>query len=480
METAHRCSRGLALAVFALAPLPFGSLDAVWVALWTVLLALSLVTADYSGIRRGHLLPIGIGLATFAVYASVACLQWTVWDGPFAAPIWSEAARLLQTKPHPRISTIATSPLLTLAPAALFVVAALRAFVMATEEGGDRQIARIIGRAAVAYALYSAASLVLAPHALLWRDKEAYLGNLTGTFINRNTAATYFGSAAIIWLLALIRELRIRSSRRMDAVQNLRSLMRQPPRAGVMALGGFLTCYSAVAATGSRAGFLLTTVLVLLAASLSVDWWSLAKRVGLWRAAAAVGALLVLIEIWGGGVAARIDQRGLADQGRLQVYSRVADIVADYPVFGIGLGAFEAFFPSRRPAELGSAGIWVRAHSTPLEMAVEMGLPAAGLVFAVFAGALVALGRSSLTGRRSSVIAAFCVGLLGLLHSSIDFSLQIPGYAVTFAALMAAGLARLDRPSRAEGHRDDRRTEREPRTALSGSERPANSGSPAG
>jgi len=33
------------------------------------------------------------------------------------------------------------------------------------------------------------------------------------------------------------------------------------------------------------------------------------------------------------------------------------------------------------------------------------------------------------------------VAILGLLHSSIDFSLQIPGYGVFFAAITGCGLA---------------------------------------
>jgi hypothetical protein len=51
--------------------------------------------------------------------------------------------------------------------------------------------------------------------------------------------------------------------------------------------------------------------------------------------------------------------------------------------------------------------------------------------------------RGALTRRRDVIIpiAAFAVALLALLHSLIDFTLQIPGYAIVAFALIGAGLS---------------------------------------
>jgi hypothetical protein len=38
-------------------------------------------------------------------------------------------------------------------------------------------------------------------------------------------------------------------------------------------------------------------------------------------------------------------------------------------------------------------------------------------------------------------ISAFAVAVIGILHAMIDFSLQIPGYAIVVFALLGAGLA---------------------------------------
>jgi len=40
---------------------------------------------------------------------------------------------------------------------------------------------------------------------VLFRRKEAYLGFATGTFVNRNTAATFWGSCALLFLVPLLR-----------------------------------------------------------------------------------------------------------------------------------------------------------------------------------------------------------------------------------------------------------------------------------
>ena len=56
---------------------------------------------------------------------------------------------------------------------------------------------------------------------------------------------------------------------------------------------------------------------------------------------------------------------------------------------------------------------------------------------------LAVLIRGIRTRRRDLFVpvGAFAVAILGLAHSVIDFSLQIPGYAIIVFALVGAGLA---------------------------------------
>jgi len=57
--------------------------------------------------------------------------------------------------------------------------------------------------------------------------------------------------------------------------------------------------------------------------------------------------------------------------------------------------------------------------------------------------AIVVLIRGTRRSRRETVVphVAFAVSLIALLHSSIDFSLQVSGYAIVVFALVGVGLA---------------------------------------
>ena len=97
--------------------------------------------------------------------------------------------------------------------------------------------------------------------------------------------------------------------------------------------------------------------------------------------------------------------------------------------------------PKRKCFDVGD--YCARAHSTVLEMAAELGLPFTGLVVIAWIIVLAVLVRGVWIWRRDVVvpIAALSVAALALGHSLIDFSLQIPGYAIVVFALLGAGLS---------------------------------------
>ena len=84
------------------------------------------------------------------------------------------------------------------------------------------------------------------------------------------------------------------------------------------------------------------------------------------------------------------------------------------------------------------------AHSTPLELASEMGIPLALTVTIAWIVALIVLLGGLRNPRRSISVplSAFAVSLIALLHSCIDFSLQVAGYSIVVFALLGLGLSR--------------------------------------
>src|SRR5262249_38612207 len=96
-----------------------------------------------------------------------------------------------------------------------------------------------------------------------------------------------------------------------------------------------------------------------------------------------------------------------------------------------------------RTSDISMRGLWDIAHSTPLELASEMGIPLALLVATAWIAALIILLRGASRRRRSVTVplSALAVSLIALLHSCIDFSLQITGYSIVVFALLGLGLS---------------------------------------
>lgn len=437
-------SRILAYAVVVLAPLPLGSTDQIWICIWCALMAASLVTADLDGVARDDVRLLMPLLATLAVVAAVIVAQeWR--DPPFGLgnPLWQTGSKWLGSPLSSRVSTTVSGPWLATGYTLLLAMVLVRAFVISTDASSARRLLLLLAWVGCAYAVYGILAEISDPNGLLSRRKEAYLGYATGTFVNRNTAAVFWGSSAVLFLAPLLRFAHRRERPEMPTSPRLSDritfYLSSPAALGV----GFAICLTATAMTGSRAGLLLSICAFLLACALYLAPLPLGKlrRWGL-AAGVAVVALLIL-QLVGGTVAGRIGTYGLIDEQRFNAYQRSIAMIRDYPLLGIGWGNFEATFPAYRTAELGSLGIWDRAHSTPLELAAELGLPTTALIVACCLWYVYLLLRSSLRRKRDRYIpiVGVSVAAIGLIHSGIDFSLQIPGFGIFFAAIAGCGLA---------------------------------------
>lgn len=125
------------------------------------------------------------------------------------------------------------------------------------------------------------------------------------------------------------------------------------------------------------------------------------------------------------------------------MYSATLTGISDNPYlgYGYGYGSYESTFRLYRTKEI--RGNYNKAHNTYLENIFELGIPAASALFlSIF---LIAL--KCLTGvwsrQRNWIYPAigFSSTVLVAAHSFVDFSLQIPAVAVTYAAILGAGFA---------------------------------------
>ena len=261
-------------------------------------------------------------------------------------------------------------------------------------------------------------STLVEPTLLLWREKRAYVGNVTGPFVNRNTAATYFGSCAAIWLLILSERIRERLPEgplqwKPIAQQFLSKLRKNV----VVAFLAFFSCFIALLMTESRAGVMVSLLAFVVAFTLFFRR-DLPKRSGLaGLGAGAIAVVLLLVQVFGGAVNRRFDTQNLSDEGRLDTYRATLHMIADHPWFGTGLGTFVWSFPSLPQRRTPCEAVWDLAHSTPLELAADLGLPLAaviGLAWIVILGAsdprgaLAAAGMASFPWRRSPLRSSAC------------------------------------------------------------------------
>ena len=435
----------LLFATVALAPLPFGSNEPTAIALWCIVLGCAVVFAPVRSLRRSQLALLGLAGVVLSAYALV--LHEQLAEHPWLAapnPIWQEASSALGTPLEASAAIARGQPWFELGRPLVCLLAIVCGFLVGTDAGRARALLKVIAWSGAAYAVYGIGSHLFDPGHILWLEKQAYLDSVTGTFINQNTAAAYFGSCAVVWSVLLWERARRETLERPLAWRAMIARLRTTrPRKITVALGMLVLCLLAMFMTNSRAG-VVVSLLALIIAFTAFFRRDLPRRTGLVTAFAGAGAVaLIVLQLMGGTVNARFDVKGLADEGRFDVYKSTLRMIAEHPWFGTGQGTFAEAFPAYRSSNISVWGTWDMAHNSLLQIASDMGVPIAALVVVAWIVAFAVLVRGTLV-RRSELlvpVAALAVALLAVLHSMVDFTLQIPGYAIVALALIGAGLA---------------------------------------
>ena len=190
----NKVASTILFAVIAAVPFPFGSHDPATISVWCIALACALPFAAPAGLGRARgLLLAGVVfiLAGYGVviHEQLASAPWFAGDHP----VWAEAAAALHEPLRGSTSIARYQPYFALGPTLANTMALCLGLVIGTDRLRARQCMSVFAWSGVAYAVYGIFGAILEPTMILWRDREGYIGNALGTFINRNTAATYFG-----------------------------------------------------------------------------------------------------------------------------------------------------------------------------------------------------------------------------------------------------------------------------------------------
>jgi O-antigen ligase len=441
-----RVSFVLLSTTIALVPLPFGSNDPPYIAVWCIVLGTALAFVNPRPLRAVHLLLLGLCAIVAMAYAFVLHEQLAEhpWTDVPPHEVWDAAARLLDHPIAPSVSIARNQPWFSLGPPLAAVSALACSFILCADRERARTLLDVIAWCGAAYAVFAISAFLIDPNKVLWRDKAQYQGYLTGTFMNRNTAAAYFGMCATVWLLLVAEKVRALAPRDRVVWSTLAAdLMRKPSRQLLLRFSMLFVCVAAMSLTGSRAGMVLS-----LGAMIAAFWAFFRRdiprgRGALIGAGIALTVVIVILQVLGAGVSSRLGSEGAADGGRRIAYVLTSRMAEDHPWLGTGLGTFVWSFPAYRSADLPISGIWDRAHDTWLELASDLGIPLAGVIIVGWLVMVLVLFHGIRHRRRDLILpaGALSVALLAVAHSSVDFSLQTPGFAIVAMALIGAGLA---------------------------------------
>ncbi|HEV2552070.1 MAG TPA: O-antigen ligase family protein [Stellaceae bacterium] len=276
---------------------------------------------------------------------------------------------------------------------------------------------------------------------VLWYPQIWYPDSVTATFINRNNYATYAGLGLIAASGLVIRHLSMVLSLPLDGRARLLRFAQSMSLGRSLFLGGWMVLVTALVLSNSRGGvvsaLLGLTALVVAASALRM----LRARDALAMAGVIAVAGALLITAAGEQLGVRFATTALEREGRPIAYELILEGIGERPWLGTGFGTFEEAFALVRDERL--SGGWDKAHNTYLENAFELGIPAAALLTAACLAMLWRCVVGLRARRRAGIYPAIGIGATVLVgcHSLVDFGLQIPAIAATYALVMGVAVA---------------------------------------
>ncbi|NOT39615.1 MAG: O-antigen ligase family protein [Alphaproteobacteria bacterium] len=449
------------LLLLAWAPFPYGS-NRPWAEL-ALGMGLGGILLMWSGLALTGFVPVTPQLRRLALPALclIAALGWGFVQSvnlkafadttglslvALAHPLWDMAGAALGSKVGAYVSVDPELTRQAVFAASLSIGAFLVAFELARDR--DRAGSIVSGIVVIAF-LYAAVALgsfyaKFDFQSWLMPDPKLDTARVTGPFVNPNHFATFSALAAIAGLGLFVEKLR--QSIVWD--RGTRLIL----RTGLQALTGevallfvmIVTTVSALLLTQSRGGviaFFLGTVALITALTVG-------RRANKGESSGqrAMAALLVTVLGIAAAVSAdpllgRVQEQGVTDNARANIAQSTMKAIESAPLMGHGFGAFERYYPLFSDGAV--TGNVDEAHNDILETFADLGIPA-GLAYLAVPVILAWMCFQGCLNRRRDRIfpaIAFAASVVVGIHAAVEFSLQVPAVAVTYAALLGLGVA---------------------------------------
>jgi len=442
------------LALLVWAPIPLGSnrpwawmvlelwayaLLAVWLILWALgrtepstVVARAwpawCVLGLWLALQVLHVVPMPAGLVAFL--------------SPEAAHVWSftedigahRGSMTLSIDPH----ASRVSLLKSVAYAAVFFLV----IALASRRSRVLLLARVIVYAALVHSVYAVLMHLAGAQEDYFGTRINFIDSASGTYPNRNLFAGFLEMSLAVGIGLLIAGLSDRSA---DTWKKfLRQTIEWILSPKMVLRLSLCVLVIALTTTHSRMGNAAFFGALLVAGGIGILLSRYATRNTVLLLASLVAIDLLIVGSWFG--VEKLAQR-LGDTTTEQIQEREdaatysLALIKDYPVFGSGPGSFYIAFPRYRQEKV--VAFYDHAHNDYAQFASE-----SGLLGFVLLGAFVtmSLGAALLAQwkRRDPLMRGMAFAcVMGttaiLIHSWVDFNLQIPANAMLFMVLLALG-----------------------------------------
>ena len=427
--------------------IPFGSVTPFPFAFAAIgMFALAIISALLFGEPRQSRWVFSITLFLLVVLTGWTFIQTIELPSNWLAnPAWS-AARDLAGVQYAAISVEPADTLASILWVALPFVTFLTGLLLCDTDQRARKVLTGLGLSAGVIAVFSLLQFSLFPNILIVIEKHAYLDSLTAVFVNRNTAATFLGLGTLL-MLTLVR----------DIVRSFSDYPPGEPGRNALLLRSWIyilllcACFTALMLSRSRAGIFATFVAALIYFPWLVVNWNGSRRqlkpAPRWRSplmlVSAIAFVVLLLAVFAGQAILRAQERRLEDDDRFCFLPGIWRAISDHWLTGTGLGTFRTVFSAYRDPACGIFGIFDRAHNFYLEGFLGLGIlfPVTAILAFSVLGRVFWRGLAQRRRLRHYVLLGLAATVLVALHAAVDFSLQIPGFAIFFSAFLSAVVA---------------------------------------
>jgi len=388
--------------------------------------------------------PVIIMLGIWSLWIIVQLLplpiSWIQLIAPHTAQLAQQAAEIV-TLPI-TTTTISVDPHLTfqkLMQTLALVIFFVLALLLLNTRTRIKWILWLIVYSALFQAVFGSLMTLSGIEYHLFGAKEHNIGVATGTFINRNHLAGYLEMALAIGIGLLLSQMRSKTYQSwrqklrdwigviLEKKMQLRLIL------AILVIGLVMT-HSRMGNSAFFSSLLISGFI----------WIFLSgrrpKRTTIYLFVSLILIDLYIVGTWFGfeKVVERLEGTSVVTETRYEVVKSLMKAIPDYGVSGSGLGTFKTVYPSYKDSQLMSSYLY--AHNDYLQFVLEGG--GAVLLLAVVVMASVLTAYRAMRTRRDPLYRgigfASLMGVVAILiHSMVDFNLQIPANAIMFMLLLA-------------------------------------------